>query len=169
MQGEIDQLALRGQSRLQKAALRCDMLCCAVLPPASLHRMHFNAAILELHSRLHHLDVQREQRQLRRKQQEEARAHAAAAAATAAAATGSPAAATGDHARAQDREAAAVHAEEDEEEEHAEAWSDAASDQQVSAWFDDAQWQQKEAKAAVLAIRKHLRWAGRGGGWNCRL
>jgi hypothetical protein len=31
----------------------------------------------------------------------------------------------------------------------------------VSAWFDDAQWQQKEAKAAVLAIRKHLRWVRR--------
>jgi hypothetical protein len=62
--------------------------------------------------------------------------------------------------------------EEEEEEEHAEAWSDAASDQQVSAWFDDAQWQQKEAKAAVLAIRKHLRCAGVGeerpGGWEGR-
>lgn len=126
--------------------------------------MHFNAAMLELHSRLHHLDVQREQRQLRRKREEEARAIALAAERALQAQAHTSLSPTAAAAAAADPAAAAVAAEptakensSDGEEEDQEGWTDAASDQQVSAWFDDAQWQQKEAKAAVLAIRKHLR------------
>jgi uncharacterized membrane protein len=131
-------------------------------------RLHFNAAMLEIHRRLHHQDVQRQQRSLRRRQQEEARANALGAAAAAAAAdttsSGSSSSSSSDAtaavsaAAAQDAHAADEHAEEEEEEE--DQHESAADGRIVSAWFDDAVWQQKEAKAAVLAIRRHLRLVG---------
>lgn len=130
--------------------------------------MHFNAAMLELHSRLHHLDMQREQRQQRRRLQESTRVTPGAS--PAAANSTSAAAAVRGSSEVQGH-AAAGHAEHEEADRVGEDVSgesegfeddggDAASDRQVSAWFDDAQWQQKEAKAAVLAIRKHLRCVG---------
>ncbi|WIA43503.1 hypothetical protein OEZ86_009965 [Tetradesmus obliquus] len=138
-------------------------------------RLHFNAAMLEYHSRLHHLDVKR-QRQQQRKQ--EAAAEKAAAALQSSSSTGSYAvqhpvlqgvepgtAAAAAAAGVQQQPEGADHLVQEHEaaEQLEEACcNDAASDVQVSAWFDEGILRQREAKAAVLAIRRHLREARAG-------
>ncbi|KAF8066413.1 AFG1L [Scenedesmus sp. PABB004] len=119
------------------------------LPLDHARRLHFNAAMLELHGRLHHLDRQRRERAARRREHEVGAVPAAAGA--------------GEHHGGDEHHGGGEH--------HGgagptalaqpggaeQADGDAASDGQVSAWFDEGVARQKEAKAAVLAIRRHLR------------
>jgi hypothetical protein len=148
-------------------------------------RLHFNAAMLDLHSRLHLLDLRREARD---------HEHGTVAAVAAAAAEGHNDPGSAQHGKqgagagsSQARVSAAVLDRALELGEELEgggggarsssggsssggdaaaaaaaaggdgAGGDTLSDSQVARWFDVESKKQKEAKAAVLAVRRHLR------------
>lgn len=151
--------------------------------------MHFNAAMLELHGRLHLLDLRHQ-----------ARAHGVSTAAAAEAAAGAGAGdspdAGGGGVSGEGRVPAAVldralelgeeleaaqqlqgqgqqHPQQQQgQQQRAEGQgppgaagggdADAASDFQVARWFDPEIRKQREAKAAVLAVRRHIREARAG-------
>lgn len=122
--------------------------------------MHFNAAMLELNSRLHSLDERARARGAAARHSATdlpAAAEAAAAMtdpAAAAAAAPCPTIAAASSASSSNGVAGAGR-------DMCEQ-ADAESDKQVAAWFDESSARQREAKAAVLAIRRHLRAARAG-------
>jgi hypothetical protein len=137
-------------------------------------RLHFNAAMLEIHSRLHHLDGKRQQRQQQQLRQWQQQVTAVTSSSNSSSVDSSPAGFN------QQADSSSSWTEEDpvpppptdnlagssgsnssssDNLDSDSPMEGCYSDAAVAAWFDEGVLRQKEAKAAVLAIRRHLRCA----------
>eukprot|EP00879_Flechtneria_rotunda_P026424 GHRR01028173.1.p1 GENE.GHRR01028173.1~~GHRR01028173.1.p1 ORF type:complete len:257 (+),score=124.22 GHRR01028173.1:224-994(+) len=120
-------------------------------------RLHFNAAMLELHSRLHYVDQQQKQQ---REQHSTAAARQYPGEATSLRAAGHDTGVSGPEpmsagpaVNAECLSHSNINSAQDERSQD----DLSAEERQLSAWFDEGMLRQKQAKAAVLAIRRHLR------------
>ena len=135
--------------------------------------MHFNAAMLEMHSRLHLQDVKQKQQRQDAADQLDTAAQQRLGVKAGRTTSSTPSSSSSVHAIAEhhdweaDHETAATAASDSDEEGDGKdtAAGTAAAEggevlggrKAIAKWFDSGVLRQKEAKAAVLAIRKHLR------------